>query len=357
MAKASINTDAAAQPVHTRTTTDTVESQVVVIGIDGSDDVVGADTANGLDVDVTRLPALAAGTNNIGEVTGPAATETTGTVAGVGQVVAQTLPAGVQSVSIFITGTFAGASVIAFEKSYDGGTTYDTCAMSPPQTSPLPVTTMTGNDFAFGVKSLSGDVANATHFRVRQTTFTAADSINIRVRSSQYGSIIVPGAYFPVVGGTGPGSAHGSQAPVSVAGSDGTLVRRLLTDTSGRAEVRQQPASLIVTNTAATGAAVTATLAAPGAGLFHYITRINILKYATAAVTGIATPVLVTSTNIPGPVAWTTPTAQAIGTVYETDVESSSSIKSTTANTATTIVAPVQTGVIWRITVYYYTGS
>ncbi len=55
MAKASIDTGQAAQPVHTRTTAGSEESQVVVVGIDGSDSVVGADTGNGLDVDVTRV--------------------------------------------------------------------------------------------------------------------------------------------------------------------------------------------------------------------------------------------------------------------------------------------------------------
>src|SRR3990167_1626322 len=55
MAKATIDTGVASQPVHTRTTADTAESQVAVIGIDGSDSVVGADVANGLDVDVTRV--------------------------------------------------------------------------------------------------------------------------------------------------------------------------------------------------------------------------------------------------------------------------------------------------------------
>src|SRR3990167_4554399 len=55
MAKATIDTGVASQSVHTRTTADTAESQVAVIGIDGSDSVVGADVTNGLDVDVTRV--------------------------------------------------------------------------------------------------------------------------------------------------------------------------------------------------------------------------------------------------------------------------------------------------------------
>lgn len=51
MAKATINTGDTAQPVHTRTTSDTAESQVAVLGIDGSDSVVPADATKGLKTD------------------------------------------------------------------------------------------------------------------------------------------------------------------------------------------------------------------------------------------------------------------------------------------------------------------
>lgn len=53
-------------------TIDTVLAQVqrvkLVDGANGGTELIGGDAANGLDVDVTRLPALAAGTNNIGDV-------------------------------------------------------------------------------------------------------------------------------------------------------------------------------------------------------------------------------------------------------------------------------------------------
>ena len=52
MAKATIDTGVASQSVHTRTTADTAESQVAVIGIDGSDSVVPADATAGLKVDL-----------------------------------------------------------------------------------------------------------------------------------------------------------------------------------------------------------------------------------------------------------------------------------------------------------------
>lgn len=111
---------------------------------------------------------------------------------------------------------------------------------------------------------------------------------------------------------------------------------------------------LVVSATAASGTGVTATLPAAGAGLFHYINRVNIVKYAAAALSGTNTPTNVTTTNLPGTLAFTTPTALAIGTQYENDVEPSGPIKSSAANTATTFVAPATTNVIWRINVYYY---
>jgi len=116
-------------------------------------------------------------------------------------------------------------------------------------------------------------------------------------------------------------------------------------------------ATLAVTVTAATGVAATLTLPAV-VGQFHYITSINISIYATAARTGAATPVVVTTTNLPGSPAFTFETAQAIGT--NTPVQGynlTTPLKSTTVNTATTIVAPIATTGIWRITATYFTGA
>ena len=78
---------------------DTTQSQSITIaGVTGTEDAytfedIGGDAANGLDVDVTRLPALAAGTNNIGDVdvlTLPALVAGT---ANIGDVDVLTLPA------------------------------------------------------------------------------------------------------------------------------------------------------------------------------------------------------------------------------------------------------------------------
>lgn len=119
---------------------------------------------------------------------------------------------------------------------------------------------------------------------------------------------------------------------------------------------RQQVADLCVSATGAAAAAVTLTLPAPGASLRQYITRIQIIQYAAGALTGGATPVTVTTTNIPGTPTFTFPTAQAIGVNYEQNVEPSKDIEAILDNTAVTIVCPATTSVIWRVNVWYYNG-
>jgi hypothetical protein len=117
---------------------------------------------------------------------------------------------------------------------------------------------------------------------------------------------------------------------------------------------RADAATLCVTVTAATGVAATLTIPAAGAGLFHYISLIEIQLYATTARTGGATPVLVTTTNLPGSPVWDFDTAQALGVTIRQATQPSTPIKSSVANTATTVVAPIATTGIWRITAYYY---
>lgn len=118
------------------------------------------------------------------------------------------------------------------------------------------------------------------------------------------------------------------------------------------------PATTAVTNTGAAGAAVTLTVGAGGAGLFHYFTRIQVQRFATALLTAGATPVLVTTTNLPGTRVLSFPAdAAAQGTMYTELLEPAQPLKSTAANTATTIVCPATTGVIWRVTADYYVGA
>jgi hypothetical protein len=127
-----------------------------------------------------------------------------------------------------------------------------------------------------------------------------------------------------------------------------TALNALKVDTSTTAS------SLAVTATGATGVAVTATLPAVAAQ-FHYITLIEITKYFTAANAASATPLIVTTTNLPGSVAYTF--GQPLGTIGTPDeriYNMSSPLKSSVVNTATTIVCPATTGIIWRVNVYYY---
>jgi len=118
------------------------------------------------------------------------------------------------------------------------------------------------------------------------------------------------------------------------------------------------PTTLSVTATGAAGAAVTLTVPAAGAGLFHYFTRIIIQRFATAALTAAAAPVIVTTTNLAGSRQLSFPADAALqGTMYTEEISPSQPIKSSTANTATTIVCPVTTGIIWRVTADYYVGA
>jgi hypothetical protein len=108
---------------------------------------------------------------------------------------------------------------------------------------------------------------------------------------------------------------------------------------------------LIGTNTGAAGAAVTLTLASPGTGLRHYLTYLRIVRFATALLTAAAAPVVVTTTNLPGSLAFSLPAdAAAQGTVFAYQEDFSYPIAASAQATATTIVCPATTGVIWRVT-------
>lgn len=120
--------------------------------------------------------------------------------------------------------------------------------------------------------------------------------------------------------------------------------------------VVHRAADLHVTAIGAAGAAVTATLPAPAAGLFHYITMIEITLYSAAARTGAAAPWVVTTTNLPGSPAFTFTTAGAIGTAERLVMPLEMPLRSSVAATATTIVGPVATGGIWRLNISYYTA-
>lgn len=109
------------------------------------------------------------------------------------------------------------------------------------------------------------------------------------------------------------------------------------------------------TATGASAAAVTLTLASPGTGLRHYLTYLSINRYAAAVLTASATPVVVTTTNLPGSLAFTFPAdAAALGTIDRWREDFAYPIATSAQATATTIVCPATTGVIWRVTAGYF---
>ena len=121
--------------------------------------------------------------------------------------------------------------------------------------------------------------------------------------------------------------------------------------------VIEAPSTLGVNSTGAAAAAVTLTLPAPGAGLYQYVDSIEITLYNSAARTGGATPVTVTSTNLPGTPTWLFPSAGAIGTRETYSLITDAPVRASTANTAVTIVCPAVTGGIWNVKALYRTGA
>jgi hypothetical protein len=103
------------------------------------------------------------------------------------------------------------------------------------------------------------------------------------------------------------------------------------------------------------GTATTLTLAAPGAGLRHYLTYLSINRFATALLTAGAAPVGVTTTNLPGTLAFSfAADAAAQGTMDRWREDFAYPIASSAQNTATTIVCPATPLVIWRVTAGFY---
>lgn len=111
----------------------------------------------------------------------------------------------------------------------------------------------------------------------------------------------------------------------------------------------------LATAVGAAGAAVTLTIAAPGAGLRQYLTYLSINRFAAALLTAAAAPVTVTTTNLPGSLAFSMPAdAAAQGTLFPWREDFAFPVAASAQNTAVTIVAPLTTGVIWRVTAGYY---
>jgi hypothetical protein len=88
----------------------------------------------------------------------------------------------------------------------------------------------------------------------------------------------------------------------------------------------------------------------------HYIDKVYIALYSSAARTGSATPIIITTTNLPGGPSYVVPTEAAIGSLFTLIVDNNSPIRSNTAGAATTFVCPAVPGGQWRGNVQYFTA-
>jgi len=112
--------------------------------------------------------------------------------------------------------------------------------------------------------------------------------------------------------------------------------------------------TLCISTTGIAGAAVTATLPAVS-GQFHVVTAIEIVRFSTANTSG-AVPTVITSTNLPGSLAFTIDIVGSTGQSLERYYPDLN-LKSSVVNTVTTIVCPATTNIIWRVNVFYYTTT
>jgi hypothetical protein len=111
----------------------------------------------------------------------------------------------------------------------------------------------------------------------------------------------------------------------------------------------------LATTLGAVGVASTLNLGAPGVGLRHYLTSLSITRYATALLTASATPITVTTNNLPGALAYTfAADAAALGVADKWREEFAFPLAAAAQNAVTSIACPAVPSVIWRITAGFY---
>lgn len=109
----------------------------------------------------------------------------------------------------------------------------------------------------------------------------------------------------------------------------------------------------VVSATGAAGNAVTAVIPAR-IERRPYVTLLEIIMYATLVSLGGATPHIVTTTNLPGSLAFTFPSALAIGSAERRLLEFEPPLRCLADNVDTTIVCPTVSNVIWRVNMFYF---
>lgn len=168
--------------------------------------------------------------------------------------------------------------------------------------------------------------------------------------------------YVPSIAGTAAGVWIGSCSGYRqvrarcTAYTSGSAVTTLVTNSQPIDQTLSgQVTSGVGTATGASGAAVTLTLAAPAAGLRHYLTYLSINRFAAALLTAAAAPVVVTTTNLPGSLAFSfAADAAPQGSLDRWREDFTYPIAGVAQATATTIVCPATPNVIWRATAGFY---
>ncbi len=294
--------------------------------------VTGTDGVNGGDISPTNpLPvidsdATATGTITTTDAVVAAPAGAGATVSGsstAGSLVALACPGGDSAWNVMIKNLTSGTLYFEVSLNSTNGTDGDWINVNGRQTG-IVNTILSGNTTTNGV--YRGNTSGVNYFRIRSVGALSGTPV-ITIRHSAGVGAVFLNASIP-------------------AGSNNI---GFVTDKTA--------ATLGVTVTGAAAAIATLTLPAAGAGLFHYITSIDITLYNAAARTGSATPVLVTTTNLPGAHVWNFPSAGAIGTVDRFSLTPTDPTRSSVANTATTIVGPATAGILWRINATYYTTT
>lgn len=197
------------------------------------------------------------------------------------------------------------------------------------------------------------------------STETTLAALNAKVTAVNTGAVVLAAGAAVIGALTANQSINSAQvAGVATAvgsGVSGTGVQRvvLATDVVLPALSEMRSATLHVTATAAVNTAITASLPAPAAGLFHYITSVQLTKLYSVLGVAAGAGVVITSTNLPGTPAWTTEQAAgAAGTApMVINYQPTTPLKCALAATATTFVAPAQLQTIWRWNVSYFTAA
>lgn len=133
---------------------------------------------------------------------------------------------------------------------------------------------------------------------------------------------------------------------------------RLLGNALSGLRTNMERATLVQAGSPAANTALTLTLPAGGAGLFHYVTHIFIARHATAALAGGGT-LAITTTNLNG-LTWRVGNQASITVAIMQpgvliDSEYTHPIRSAAANTASTIVLPAPgAAVLWTAWCAYY---